>query len=89
MSTISILRQLVLYGLYYFTAHALEELDADGLDEFDAETVLLHGKIRKTWPRESKYEVIGTVNDGRRVGVICRITQTNKLRIITAYEDKK
>lgn len=83
------IRQLVLYGAYYFTQHALEELEQDDLDEFDTETALLHGRIRRTWPRERKYEVVGPSNDGRTVGVVCRITQTNKLRIITAYEDKK
>jgi hypothetical protein len=34
-----------MYGVYYFTAHALDELDKDGFDEFDAETAILHGKI--------------------------------------------
>ena len=88
MARIHALRQLVLHGLYYFTDHALEELDNDGLDEFDAETALLHGKIRRSWPRELKYEIVGSSNDGRKMGIVCRITRTNKLRIITAYEDK-
>jgi hypothetical protein len=89
MATINIIRQLILYGAYYFTQHALEELDKDALDEFDAETAILYGKIRRSWPREHKYEIIGPSNDDRVVGVVCRITQTNKLRIITSYEDKK
>ena len=34
------------------------------------------------------YEVVGQSNDKRCTGIICRITKTNKLRIITGYEDK-
>ena len=89
MSRIDAIRQLVIYGMYYFTSHALEELDRDDLDEFDVETILLHGLIRRCWPHEHKYEICGLSNDGRRIGVVCRITSTNKLRVITEYEDKK
>ena len=88
MGRIAAIRELVLHGMYYFTDHALAELENDNLDEFDAETALLHGKIRRSWPRELKYEVVGQSNDKRRIGIICRITKTNKLRIITGYEDK-
>ena len=88
MGKIAAIRELVLHGMYYFTDHALAELENDNFDEFDAETVLLHGKIRRSWPRELKYEVVGQSIDRRRIGIICRITKTNKLRIITGYEDK-
>lgn len=88
MGRIAAIRELVLHGMYYFTDHALAELENDNLDEFDAETALLHGKIRRSWPRELKYEVVGQGNNKRRIGIICRITKTNKLRIITGYEDK-
>lgn len=89
MGRISAIRELVLHGMYYFTDHALAELENDDLDEFDVETALLHGRIRRSWPRELKYEVVGQSNDKRRIGIICRITKTNKLRIITGYEDKQ
>jgi hypothetical protein len=88
MGKIDIIRELVRNGLYYFTDHALAELEKDGLDEYDAETILLNGKIRKSWPTELKFEIIGSTHDGRALGVVCRITKTYKLRIITAYEDQ-
>lgn len=45
------------------------------------------GKIRRTWPREGKYEVVGKALDGRPIGIICRITPGGKVRVITVYED--
>ncbi len=89
MGRIDSIRQLVLHGMYYFTDHALSELENDDLDEFDAENALIHGTIRRSWPQELKYEVIGPSNDNRKIGLICRITRTNKLRIITGYEDEQ
>jgi hypothetical protein len=32
--------------------------------------------------------VVGAALDGRRIAVVCRITQTGKVRVITVYEDK-
>jgi hypothetical protein len=69
------------------TEHADDEAMADGLNTFDIEHGILHGKIRRSWPREKKYEVIGRALDGRPIGVICRITNTRKVRVITVYED--
>jgi hypothetical protein len=88
MGKIDLVQQLIRNGLYYFTHHSLVELENDGLDEFDAETALLHGKIRKSWAGESKFEIIGPSNDGRTIGIVCKITKHLKLRIITGYEDK-
>ena len=81
------IQALVRNGLYYLTEHADEEAIADGFDIHDVEYGILTGKIRKTWPREDKHEVVGSALDGRRIGVVCRITQTGKVRIITVYED--
>jgi len=64
-------------------------LDEDGLTEIDAEEAILNGRIRRSWPKEHKYEITGMSSDGTPIGVVSRITATNKLRIITAYEDKK
>lgn len=71
------IQALVRNGIYYLTEHA-----------YDVESSILTGKIRKTWPREGKFEIVGAALDGRRMGTVCRITQTNKLRVITAYEDR-
>ena len=82
------IQALVRNGLYYLTEHADDEAIADDLDIYDVEHGLLTGKIRKTWPHEGKHEVVGAALDGRRIAVVCRITQTGKVRVITVYEDK-
>jgi hypothetical protein len=87
MSTIARIPALVRYGLYYLTEHADEEAQADGFDVYDVEQGLLTGRIRRTWPREKKYEVVGKALDGRTIGIICRVTQGGKVREITVYED--
>jgi hypothetical protein len=79
---------LVRNGLYYLTEHAYDEAADDDLDIYDVEQGILSGKIRKSWPRESKYEVVGSALDGRPIGVVCRITKTGKVCVITVYEDR-
>ena len=79
---------LVRHGLYYLTEHADEEAIDDNFDIYDVEYGILTGKIRRTWPREGKYEVIGKAQDGRPIGAVCRITKNRKVRVITVYEDK-
>ncbi|MBC7262734.1 MAG: DUF4258 domain-containing protein [Chloroflexi bacterium] len=82
------IQALVRNGLYYLTEHADDEAMADGFDIYDVEHGILTGKIRKTWPQEGKYELVGSALDGRRIGVVCRITKAGKVRIITIYEDQ-
>lgn len=88
MSKIGQIQALVRNGLYYLTEHADDEAIADGFDIYDVEYGLLSGKIRRTWPREGKYEVVGSALDERPIGVVCRITRTGKVRVITVYEDR-
>jgi hypothetical protein len=88
LGTTTRIRTLVRNGLYYLTEHADDEAAADGFDVYDVEQAILTGKIRRTWPKEAKYEVVGSALDGRAVGVVCRITQAGKVRVITVYEDK-
>jgi hypothetical protein len=83
-----LIRALVQNGLYYLTEHAdTEAVDAE-FDVYDIETGIFNGKIRRVWPREGKYEIIGDAVDGRPIGVVCRITKGGKIRIITVYEDR-
>ncbi len=49
---------------------------------------MLNGRIRRTWSKEGKYEVVGISLDRRPIGIVCRITGTGKVRVITVYEDK-
>ena len=88
MSKIGQIQALVRNGLYYLTEHADDEAIADGFDIYDVEHGILNGKIRKTWPREGKYEIVGVSLDDRPIGIVCRITGTGKVRVITVYEDK-
>lgn len=59
MSRIAEIQSLVRNGLYYLTEHADDEAMQDGLDIYDIEDGILSGRIRKTWPKEEKFEVIG------------------------------
>ena len=82
------IQALVRNGLYYLTQHADDEAADEGFDIYDVEHGILTGRVRRTWPREGKYEVVGVALDGRPIGAVCRITLANKIRVITVYEDK-
>ena len=88
MSRIREIQSLIRNGLYYLTEHADYEASIDCFDIYDVEHGILTGKIKRSWPKEGKYEVVGTAVDGRSIGIICRITRTGKVRLITVYENK-
>lgn len=88
MSIIRQIQALVRNGLYHLTEHADNEAIADGFDIYDVEYGILRGKIRRTWPKEGKYEVVGSALDGRPIGIVCRVTKSGKVRVITVYEDR-
>ena len=88
MSRIAEIQAMVRNGLYYLTEHAYDEAMQDGFDIYDIENGILSGKIRKTWPKEEKFEVIGKALDGRAIGTVCRLTQGGKIRVITVYLDQ-
>jgi hypothetical protein len=88
LSKIKEIQTFVRYGLYYLTEHADDEATIDDFDIYDVENGILTGKVRRTWPKEGKYEIIGASLDGRTIGIVCRFTQSNKVRVITVYEDK-
>lgn len=88
MSKIGQIQALVRNGLFYLTEHADDEAGIDGFDIYDVEHGILNGKIRRTWPKEEKHEVVGISLDRRPIGIVCRITGTGKVRVITVYEDK-
>ncbi len=88
MSRIREIQALIRYGLYYLTEHANEEAMEDKLTIYDVENCILNGKIRRTWPKDSKYEIVGIALDGRTVGIVCRITKGSKVCVITVYEDR-
>lgn len=88
MSKIKRIQALVRNGLYYLTEHAYDEASAEDFDIYDVEQGIVTGKMRRTWPREGKYELVGSALDGRPIGIVCRVTMSGKVRVITVYEDK-
>ena len=88
MSRIAEIQALVRNGLYYLTEHADDEAMQDGFDIYDIENGILSGKTRRTWPKEGKFEIIGKSLDGRVLGIIRRLTQGGKVRVITVYQDQ-
>ena len=87
MSRIKEIQALVRNGLYYLTEHAFEEAFADNFNIYDVENGILTGKIRRSWPKENKFEVVGAGLDSRTICIVCRLTISRKVRIITVYED--
>ena len=88
LSKITQIQALIRYGLYYLTEHADEEAMFDDFNIYDVENGFLTGRIRRTWPKEGKYEVVGIALDGRAIGIVCRLTLSRKVRVITVYEDR-
>lgn len=88
MSRIREIQALIRYGLYYLTEHADAEAMEDELTIHDVEYSILNGRVRRTWPKDGKYEIVGLSLDGRSVGVVCRITKGSKVCVITVYEDR-
>lgn len=87
MGVIKRIHGLVRNGLYYLTEHADDEASQEEFDIYDVEHGIMSGRIRRTWPCEGKYDVVGAALDGRRIGIVCRITEGGKVRVITVYED--
>jgi hypothetical protein len=88
VSKIGLIRELVSEGQFYLTEHALEEAESDGFDVYDVECGILTGRMRRSWPRDGKYELVGDSLDGRAIGIVCRLTSGGKIRVITVYEDR-
>ena len=88
MGKLKQIQSLVRNGLYYFTEHAYDEAEMDGFGIYDIEQGILTEKIRRSWAKQGKYEVIGWSSEGRQIVAVCRITLTGKVRVITVYEDK-
>jgi hypothetical protein len=88
MGTLQKIRQRVIDKRYYLSAHAEEEMWADGLEREDVEHCLLRGFIEKKmtedW-RGTRYRLEGPSRDGRQMHVICRFHETRDLIVVTLY----
>ena len=75
---------------YIVTLHAEEEMDDDEFSIFDVEHAILTGRIRERQrDRDSgewKYCLTGYALDHREMEIIVKLSVTDKLVIITAYE---
>lgn len=88
MSVLQRIQQLVVDRRYYLSAHAEEEMWADGLERLDIERCILRGRIEKRMSRDvrgTRYRIEGPARDGRLVHVVCRFHEVKDLLIITVY----
>ena len=77
-------------GAYVMTFHAEDEMNADNFTVFDVENGILTGLIverqRDVDTGESKYVIEGQSLGYRGVGIIAKLSPTDKLVIITVYD---
>ena len=89
MAIIRMIREKMIKQEYEFTIpHFFEEMADDDLTFADIEMAIANGKIKRKFtrdPRGTRYEVVGTTTDGRKIAIICRIKSTGKLLLITTY----
>ncbi len=89
MSIIHKIKRKVFNKEYEFAIpHFFEEMTDDDLTFKDIEMAFEKGRIERKFTKDlrgTRYEVVGPAIDGREVAVICRIKNTGKLLLITAY----
>ena len=90
MTIIERIRKKVRDGDYEFAIpHFFEEMAEDDLAFDDIEMAIATGTVQKKFtrdPRGTRYEIVGTTIDDRRVALVCRFKSTGKLLLITIYE---
>ena len=89
MSTLQRIRQKILRGEYFFSVHALEELENDNFTTDDAVHAILNGEIveKLTYDvRGTRYVICGHALDKRLLETVCRFHPTSNLLINTCYE---
>jgi len=82
------IRQRVNDRRYYLSAHAEEEMWADGLERSDIEGCILRGRIEKRLTKDlrgTRYRIEGPARDGRLIHVVCRFHEVKDLLVITTY----
>ncbi len=88
MGLLQKIRQKIVGREYYLSAHAEEEMWADGLERKDVERASLKGRIEKKLTQDvrgTRYRMEGSTVDGKLIHVICRFSEKSELLIITAY----
>jgi hypothetical protein len=82
-------RRKIALGLYELSGHAKEEMENDGFTIVDCKSAVYSGKVVATQrhgPGRTKQVIEGQALDGRSLHLICRLTESGKLRIITIFE---
>ena len=88
MATIQKVRQKIIERAYYLSAHAEEEMAADGFERSDVENAIFNGHIEKKMTedvRGTRYRIEGPAKDGRMMHVICRFRVDSQLVLVTVY----
>ncbi len=75
---------------YVMTFHARKEMTNDGFTIYDVESGILSGEIierqKDSSTTEWKYRIRGKTISDNKIELICKISPTGKLVIITVYE---
>ncbi len=86
------IREKIRIRKYVMTLHAEEEMNDDGLTVFDVEHCLLTGEITERQKDkntgESKYLVSGDTFSKNKAVVVCKISLTGSLVMITVYLER-
>ena len=88
VSDLQRIRRLVIDRRYYLSAHAEEEMWADGLERQDVEHCILTGRIEKRMAhdvRGTRYRIERPARDERLIHVVCRFHEVRDLVIMTVY----
>lgn len=88
-SRISQFRRKIALGDYELTGHAKDEMEQDGFTIQDIKAAIYSGVVIATQrhgrgPR--KFLVCGRAMDRRILTVVCRLTLSRRLRIITVFK---
>ena len=88
MAAIQAIRQKIIDRAYYLSAHAEEEMVADGFERADIENAICKGRIEKKLThdeRGTRYRIEGPARDSRMMQALCRFKADSHLVIITVY----
>ena len=89
---ISDLRRKISLGHYELTAHAKDEMEQDGFTIRDVKSAVYSGIIAKRQRHghgRRKYVVRGHGEDRRVLMIVCRLTDSGRLRMITIFAERK
>ena len=81
-------KRLVIDRRYYLSAHAEEEMWADGLERPDIERCILRGRIEKRMAQDvrgTRYRIEGPAGDERLIHVVCRSHEVRDLIITIVH----